>query len=128
MSVMLGNKDLTSVMSKYPNKTSITTNTMFPISISKGVICINVCAKLLTFHIIHQKCTHKKFIMKDQNFNAKKVKKREVVGRLVLGTRMFKTLFNKERFKKICFKENNIMFQPNLVKCNKSLKLVEFSH
>jgi hypothetical protein len=75
---MFGNKDLTSVISKYPNKTSIATNTMFPISISKGEVCINVCAKLLTFHIIHQRCTHKKIIMKDQNFNAKIVKKREV--------------------------------------------------
>jgi hypothetical protein len=75
---MLGNKDLTSVTSKYPNKTSIGINTMLLISISKGVLCINVCAKLLTFHIIHQRCTHKKFSMKDQNFNAKIVKKREV--------------------------------------------------
>jgi hypothetical protein len=73
---MLGNKDFRSVISKYPNKTSIATNTVLPIS--KGVVCINVCAKLLTFHIIHQRCTHKKFIMKDQNFNAKIVKKREV--------------------------------------------------
>jgi hypothetical protein len=75
---MLGNKDLTRIIFKYPNKTSIAINTMLPISISKGVVCINVCAKLLTFHIIHQRCTHKKFIMKDQNFNAKIVKKREL--------------------------------------------------
>jgi hypothetical protein len=75
---MLGNKDLTSVISKYPNKTSIATNTMLPISISKSVVCIDVCAKLLTFHVIHQRCTHKKFIMEDQNFNEKIVKKREL--------------------------------------------------